>query len=606
MDLNKQKNKNVLNQKKVSKLLVFAILTNAIIIVLFVAFVFGLRPDLFEIDTKKLDRQMILYIDTINKNIDEYSSRIKKIAVSYPFEEFVQSILVDKDVTAEKEKILSLFRMGEHTFSSVSIFMLDGKNVFSIPINMFKNQIMSSIPPYAKMPIIAYDKNYEGINFIQNITNAQGITTSYINASVDKKIFNNTPSKNKFMLFDNSIIFYNEGVNVNTLSKDTLSLMSRNTKKDKSELLKIDSSPYILYSSSLDKIQDFNIAIIVKDIPAFQKYLRHIILSLFSLSFVTMLIFAFIENRKNAIYVESDILNDIENELEDFSDELYPKDTVKNINKQNYYDKKVIEKISEDFDMEELYNDLTIPIIDEQDDINNNNSSQEEVMIKDGITLEEEINRKEEEYFSTKNAFNIALDEDFLLGKTVKTDGTKIEENDEDEKIKLEDIDLNTLEMDEADMYEATEVPKIPEAYFSDNNEAEEVYQFQSVIDVVKKSKFKNKSFDEIIDYIEKKSNTEIKGAAMLKLIEDGSKYIIDDIRDISLHTKNTLEIDISEPLFTKFLSHKKPLYVKNPFDSIVISKKFIDKDTENTSSMLFIPIENNNGILGNFFIALF
>ena len=68
---------------------------------------------------------------------------------------------------------------------------------------------------------------------------------------------------------------------------------------------------------------------------------------------------------------------------------------------------------------------------------------------------------------------------------------------------------------------------------------------------------------------------------------------------------KSKLSISENEALFKKILSHKKTLYVSDPFASDSIKSKFDPEDRNDISHMIFVPIENDEGGLKSFFIGL-
>ena len=85
----------------------------------------------------------------------------------------------------------------------------------------------------------------------------------------------------------------------------------------------------------------------------------------------------------------------------------------------------------------------------------------------------------------------------------------------------------------------------------------------------------------------------------------EASKTNPEQLNILSSFVKNKLEIDENEALFKKILSSKKTLYVSDPFSSLSLKIKFDEKDRENVSHMIFIPIQDEEGSLKSFFIGL-
>jgi len=116
-------------------------LLNAIIIALFITFVFGLKKDAFDVDTKKLDRSALICQNSVLNIVNEYDKRINKILESYPFADFLQRVVINGVDKSERDKIISIFRSGNYAFDTVTINLaIDGKTIISSPD---KNKIIN-------------------------------------------------------------------------------------------------------------------------------------------------------------------------------------------------------------------------------------------------------------------------------------------------------------------------------------------------------------------------------------------------------------------------------------------------------------------------------
>ncbi len=255
------------------------------------------------------------------------------------------------------------------------------------------------------------------------------------------------------------------------------------------------------------------------------------------------------------------------------------------------------------------------------DDIIDDNEG--DILISHGSIIEDEIVKKEEEYFSSSDAFNFSLNRDFLLGdyedeenssnnsdeKSNLTSTFSDEEYDDDEVVKPanENDTFETEDLIDNDLYEPEEIPKIPDDFYK---EAEEKVKenmtsgWKNVLKAIRGKKFINKNMDDMLDWVKEQSGLDIKHASMLTRKEDGS-YEISESQNISDGTKDRLKINENEALFKKILSHKKTLYVSDPFSSESLKNKFDPSDREDISHMIFIPVENDEGGLKSFFIGL-
>ena len=671
-----------------------AILLNAIIIALFITFVFGLKKDAFDVDTKKLDRSALICQNSVLNIVNEYDKRINKILESYPFADFLQRVVINGVDKSERDKIISIFRSGNYAFDTVTINLaIDGKTVISSPD---KNKIIN-IDNYRNSNSLAYfDEDYDGVYFVKSISNENGIRIGYIVASVFKKIFENTSYNLNFVVLPNGVVYYNPAIDINSISRDTL---TQYMEQSDSKTINIDNSSYLLYSGRVRDIENFSIGILELNVPIVQKYLKYILLLILSSSFIFLIISVLFDRRKlikesqtdiydydeedenyniNSINLnsnnneetlelltEDDInyLNDInledifnedneekngnenhpenieeaeENEEEklnlddldnlDFSEEDDNKIGNNNENKENEKDNNennLIDTTNEENsndtsldDLEELYNSLEeLEKLDEKeddilesiDDMENIINDNEDILISHGSIIEEEITRKEDEYFSSSDAFNFSLNKDFLIGDEIDLDsitgdyeGEIVKKADETDTFDKEDL------IDE-ELYNPEEVPKVPDSYYK---EAEDKVRenmtayWKNILKSIRGKKFVNKNMSEILDWIKEESGLDITNCAMLNKGEDGI-YRVAESQNLSEETKELLKIDENEGLFKKILSNNRTLYVSDPFSSDSLKDKFDIKDRENIYHMIFIPIQNEEGELKSFFIGL-
>ena len=671
-----------------------AILLNAIIIALFITFVFGLKKDAFDVDTKKLDRSALICQNSVLNIVNEYDKRINKILESYPFADFLQRVVINGVDKSERDKIISIFRSGNYAFDTVTINLaIDGKTIISSPD---KNKIIN-IDNYRNSNSLAYfDEDYDGVYFVKSISNENGIRIGYIVASVFKKIFENTSYNLNFVVLPNGVVYYNPAIDINSISRDTL---TRYMEQSDSKTINIDNSSYLLYSGRVRDIENFSIGILELNVPIVQKYLKYILLLILSASFIFLIVSVLFDRRKLIKESETDIydydeedenyninsinlnsnnneetlellteddinyLNDInledifnedseekngnknhpenieeaeENEEEklnlddldnlDFSEEDDNKIENNNENKENEKDNNennLIDTTNEENsndtsleDLEELYNSLEElekldekedDIIESIDDMENIINDNEDILISHGSIIEEEITRKEDEYFSSSDAFNFSLNKDFLIGDEIDLDsitgdydGEIVKKADESDTFDKEDL------IDE-ELYNPEEVPKVPDSYYK---EAEDKVRenmtayWKNILKSIRGKKFVNKNMSEILDWIKEESGLDITNCAMLNKGED-EIYRVSESQNLSEETKELLKIDENEGLFKKILSNNRTLYVSDPFSSDSLKDKFDIKDRENIYHMIFIPIQNEEGELKSFFIGL-
>lgn len=669
-----------------------AILLNAIIIALFITFVFGLKRDAFDVDTKKLDRSALICQNSVLNIVNEYDKRINKILESYPFADFLQRVVINGVDKSERDKIISIFRSGNYAFDTVTINLaIDGKTVISSPD---KNKVIN-IDNYRNSNSLAYfDEDYDGVYFIKSISNENGIRIGYIVASVFKKIFENTSYNLNFVVLPNGVVYYNPAIDINSISRDTL---TRYMEQSDSKTINIDNSSYLLYSGRVRGIENFSIGILELNVPIVQKYLKYILLLILSSSFIFLIISVLYDRNKlikesqtDDIYEEDDenyninsinvsennneetlellteddinYLNDINLEdifkedseekeekinnenytesneeeteeklnLDDLENFEMPEDDEieENKNEENNLTNITNEENSNDTsldDLEELYNSLEElekldekedDIIESIDDMENIINDEEDILISHGSIIEEEIMRKEDEYFSSSDAFNFSLNKDFLLGDKLgdkedlkEIDLDSITDDYEGEIIKKADESdtFDKEDLKDEELYNPDEVPKVPESYYK---EAEEKVKenmtayWKNILKSIRGKKFVNKNMNEILDWIKEESGLDITNCAMLNKDEDGI-YKVAESQNLSEETKESLKIDENEGLFKKILSNNRTLYVSDPFSSDSLKEKFDIKDRENIYHMIFVPIQNEEGELKSFFIGL-
>ncbi|WP_302272320.1 hypothetical protein [Brachyspira aalborgi] len=397
----------------VSIFIYIAILLNAIIIALFIAFVFGLKKDAFDVDTKKLDRSSLICQNSVLNLVNEYDKRINKILESYPFDDFLQRIILSGIDKSERDKIISIFRSGHYAFDTVALYLPDGKTVFSSPdkakrINIYNYKNFDNL--------VFFDKDYDGVYFVKSISNEKGIKIGYIVASVFKKIFENTSYNLNFVVLPSGVVYYNPAIDINSISRDTL---TQYMEKSNSKTINIDNSSYLLHSSKVKGIENFSIGILELNVPIVQKYLKYVLLLILSSSFIFLIVSVLYDRRK--IIAENQ--DDIYDEEEDY-----------NINSINF---NVDEKNENDFEL------LS------EDDINYlNNINLEDILKEEYEDKKENIEeKKEEEKLILDDLENFDMPEDDKFDEKFDNENKEeIEYKGDNEEIKNNDIDLDDLE----------------------------------------------------------------------------------------------------------------------------------------------------------------
>ena len=240
------------------------------------------------------------------------------------------------------------------------------------------------------------------------------------------------------------------------------------------------------------------------------------------------------------------------------------------------------------------------------DDIISDN--EEDILISHGSMIDNEISKKEDDYFSSLDSFNLALNKDFLFDDD-KNEFDKSHNYDSNEVIKKasEDDVFDTEDLIDSELYDPEEKrPTMPEDYKDAEEKVKDnmTSNWKNILKAIKGEKFVNKSLDEMLEWIKEKSGLNVLHSAMLTKDENGI-YKISDSKNLTEDTKNKLEIDENEALFKKILSSRKTLYVSDPFSSLSLKIKFDEKDRENISHMIFIPIQDEEAQLKSFFIGL-
>ena len=143
------------------------------------------------------------------------------------------------------------------------------------------------------------------------------------------------------------------------------------------------------------------------------------------------------------------------------------------------------------------------------DDIISDN--EEDILISHGSIIDDEISKKEDDYFSSLDSFNLALNKDFLFDED-KNEFDKSHDYDSGEIIKKasEDDVFDTEDLIDSELYDPEEKrPAMPEDY----KDAEEKVRdnmtsnWKNILKAIKGEKFVNKNLDEMLDWIKEKYN---------------------------------------------------------------------------------------------------
>ena len=495
------------DKNKISIFVYVSILINLIVLALFITFVFGLKKDAFDVDTKKLDRNALICQNSIVNLVKDYDERLNKIVESYPFINLLQQVILNGIDTAERDRIISIFRSGNYPFDTVALYLADGKSVFSSPVKTKPVDLES----YKNSKAIAFfDKDYDGVYFVKPIKNDRGIEVGYIVASVFKKIFENTPYNLNFVVLSNGVVYYNPSIDINSISIDSLT-QYMNKDIGSTGSIEADNNTFAFYSGKVKDIDNFSTGILELNVPIVQKYLKYIILGLLSLSFIFLLTTALVERFKPAAannnivndepedddiydeseppennYANSNIVNDEEFNIDDYDNDIEGLDdeSIKYLNK--------VDKITKNskIDLPNLDEVEDIKVEDHDDNLNNIIDYEDDDEIKLDDVLEDGGEKLQDE------DENIKLDDLSSLDKVLEN-----EEQDDDESIKLENIENLDDVLDEQND-ELDDIPSLDEVLDEDNEEKddEDVPNLDDVLDEQNDELEDIPSLDEVLD----------------------------------------------------------------------------------------------------------
>ena len=512
------------HNNSISVFVYISILINIIVLALFITFVFGLKKDAFDVDTKKLDRNALICQNSIVSLVQDYDARLNKIVESYPFINLLQQVILNGIDENEKERIISIFRSGNYPFDTVALYLADGKPVFSSPVKTKPVDLESYKKSEAKA---FFDKDYDGVYFVKPIRNDRGIEVGYIVASVFKKIFENTSYNLNFVVLPNGVVYYNSSIDINSISRDSLT-QYMNKEVGSSETIEVDNNTFTFYSSKVKDIDNFNIGILELNVPIIQKYLKYIILALLGLSFIFLLITSLIEkNRENKEddnsnadeediydkseplennYANANIVNDEEFNIDDYDNDIEPldNDSIKFFNR----DKK--ERITRE-------NKVDLPKIDDVEDIEVEENDDNDIPSLDDI-LEDGGERTQDEEDDADE--NIKLDDMSSLDDNLTEDF--------DEIPNLDDIIDEDKEDDLEELSNMEETPEdIEELHKLDGVDQDEDSNIEDTIDDLEDIP----SLDDVLD-----ENNEDNNEEQEENKEDKDSNIedtIDDLEDI-------------------------------------------------------------------------
>ena len=586
------------NKNGIIKAIIISMVINIIIITLYIIFVFGMKKDIFVINEDILDNQMVAYLETLSSRLDYYDNKMNKIINSYSFTDFLNESITNGLDNDEVKKIVELFIGIEKPFSSVSLHGKDGELIFSRPVRMHSDDIANNIKVKDSSIIFtSYEDIYDGIEFTVALKDSDDNFLGHISASVDKAIFSDIVENSQILLLPNGVIYYSNKTDISKTSKEKLISLLNNTSEESSYFSKIEGTDLLFYASLLNRILGFNIGFIVDDVVPLQQYFKYIILVvlLLSLIFLTCILVSELIKRRSE-FSEYDIKpsSDSDSELSIISD----------LNENVLDEEDLIETSSNDEQDETSYFDSL--------DLDSNI---DEFLLEDKVVDEEEIIKEEDDYFSSKEAFNVSLDDNFLSEQLVSKYDGLLKSDDEDIDAYVDELlDKNSnLSSDEAEgideEIETDEVPRIPDDYYGNTDTEDNVSsktieeEYQLLLNAIKNEKFIEKDMAYMLDYIRNYFNFKIDIITMLSYNSNDRKYVVTDSKNISSTTKELFKIGERENIFSKLLVSGKPVDIKNPYSSKALSVKFDSNDIDGISKMLFIPIENTEGNIGSFFI---
>ena len=568
-----------------------AILLNAIIIALFITFVFGLKKDAFDIDTKKLDRTSLICQNNILSLINDYDNRLDKIIESYNFPSLLQNVVLNGMNEDEKNRIISIFRSGNYAFDTVGLYFSDGRAVFSSPDNR-KSINLNALKINDKKAF--FDQDFDGVYFIKPIKNEKGLEVGYIVASVFKKIFENTSYNLNFLLIPNGVIYYNPSININSISRDTLYQYMNNP-----GVINIGAYSYILHSRNVKDIYNFNVGILELDVPIIQRYLKYILLIILCSSLIFLISSALYERKKlqteNASDIEDDsiyslddnILEDDEynnfdddNNLDDFNYDLNTlNEDIEYLNNIESKNKKHIDKKSK----------LELPNLDDIEKAVDNISKEDLLAIEDLEDIEESINDEaikvdnvdevdNDEHLNIENIEDLEDIEDSINDEAIKVDN--IDEVDNDEHLNIENIeDLEKIEDSIDD--ETIKVDNVDEVDNDEHLNIENIEDLEKIEDSIDDEAINVDNIDEV-------DNDE---HLNIENIEDLEK-IEDSIDDEAIKVDNLDEVDNDEHLNIENIEDLED--IEDSIDDETIKIDNIDEDLEEEVDDNSIPNIDN------------
>ena len=478
------------DKNKISIFVYVSILINLIVLALFITFVFGLKKDAFDVDTKKLDRNALICQNSIVNLVKDYDERLNKIVDSYPFINLLQQVILNGIDTAERDRIISIFRSGNYPFDTVALYLADGKSVFSSPVKTKPVDLES----YKNSKAVAFfDKDYDGVYFVKPIKNDRGIEVGYIVASVFKKIFENTPYNLNFVVLSNGVVYYNPSIDINSISIDSLT-QYMNKDIGSTGSIEADNNTFAFYSGKVKDIDNFSIGILELNVPIVQKYLKYIILGLLSLSFIFLLTTSLVERFKPA--ANNNIAND-ETEDDDIYDESEPPEN-------NYANSNIVN--DEEFNIDDYDNDIeglddeSIKYLNKVDRITKNSKI-------DLPNLDEIEDIKVEDHDDNLNNIMDYEDDDEIKLDDVLEDGGEKLKDEEDESIKLENLSAldKVLENEEDDEDESIKLENLDDVLDEQKDELEDIPSLDDIIEEEKDTE----DVPSLDDIIEKEKDTE-------------------------------------------------------------------------------------------------
>ncbi|MEI0518994.1 AAA family ATPase, partial [Brachyspira murdochii] len=487
---------------KISVFVYISILINIIVLALFITFVFGLKKDAFDVDTKKLDRNALICQNSIVNLVKDYDDRLTKIVESYPFINLLQQVILNGIDEAERDRIISIFRSGNYPFDTVALYLADGKPVFSSPVKTKPVDLES----YKKSNARAFfDKDYDGVYFVKPIKNDRGIEVGYIVASVFKKIFENTSYNLNFVVLPNGVVYHNPSIDINSISRDSL---TQYMDKDigSSGTIDVDNNTFTFYSSKVKDIDNFSIGILELNVPIIQKYLKYIILALLSLSSLFLITTSLLERNKS----NNDDDEDDDDKEENIYDESEPPinnyDNANIVNDEEFniddYDIDAIDSLDDDSikyfnnkrDRITKANKVDLPDIDDVEEIEikkDNEEDDDSIKIGDLSSLDDVLEDGGETVKDDEEDNNDDNDESLKLGDLSSLDDVLEEDKKEDESIKIGDLSsLDSIVNDE----DFDEVPNLDDIINDEEENIEEDNKNESMPEM------KEYTDDELLD----------------------------------------------------------------------------------------------------------